>query len=64
MKIHIYSGVVIVLLTVFFTVTGVIKAGKIKPQTHAYVGLVLTVLCVLEAVLGYVSFYYANSIQW
>jgi len=64
MKIHIYSGMIIVLLCVFFTVTGIIKAKAIKPQTHAYVGLALTILCILEAILGFVSFYYANSTKW
>lgn len=61
---HFILGTLIVILTVFFCAVGYAKAGKIKPQNHAYIGTVMMGTSFLIAVGGYYAYHVSNTVKW
>jgi len=64
MQVHAVLGTLIVLITVFFSAVGIYKAKRIKPQTHAYIGLTFMIVVGIEAVLGVIGYVKANDWEW
>mmetsp|Transcript_42791 Transcript_42791/g.30855 ORF Transcript_42791/g.30855 Transcript_42791/m.30855 type:complete len:111 (+) Transcript_42791:195-527(+) len=61
---HTILGLLIVFLTIFFCAVGYAKAGKVKPQNHAYIGTVMLGVSILVAAFGYYAYWVSNTIKW
>lgn len=64
LTIHITLGVLSITLTLFFTAAGLIKAGKFKNQTHAWIGLFMCCIVWMEGVTGFYAYRTGQVQRW